>query len=211
MICIMVGKMPTYDHSPATMRLYLKYELNKVKMWLKHQIHQIQTDFEMLLADLGLHSLCKDWLPPGVPRLSFASSAPPNFCEHFTCFALLSIPQSPVQSCHSIPMDELELLAHAGTACQWACMWFKRNHISHCISSVDIFVLIHFLHWQDPFLWSRLRRRRLPMFTSLYVNICQRFQFVFHCVLSQHQSGELLLFLWCISLQNKLRQSDLCL
>lgn len=74
-----------------------------------------ETDFEMLLADLGLHSLCKNWLLPGVFRLSFASSALPNFCEALTtCFAPLSIPLSPVQSCHSTPMkNELELLAHA--------------------------------------------------------------------------------------------------
>lgn len=74
-----------------------------------------ETDFEMLLADLGLHSLCKDWLPPGVFRLSFVSSALPNFCDALTtCSAPLSIPLSPVQFCHSTPMkNELELLAHA--------------------------------------------------------------------------------------------------
>lgn len=111
----------TCNHNPAKMRaskLYLNYKLN-IALICNNVIkapNLAETDFKNVSdISLDLHLLCKDCLEPGVFRLSFASSALHNFCDFLTtCFAPLSIPQSPVQSCHSTPIkNELELLTVA--------------------------------------------------------------------------------------------------
>lgn len=82
---------------------------------------------------------------------------------------------------------------------------FKRNHILCCSGSVDIFMLWHFLNCRGPFWWSCLGPYKPTGCPCLLFLVCkylyQSFQFVFQCVLSQHQPIELLLFLWFISLK----------
>ncbi len=59
--------------------------------------------------------LHKDWMLPGIFRLSFANSALLNFCDVLTtCFVPLSIPLSLVQACLSTPIKyELKCFTHA--------------------------------------------------------------------------------------------------
>lgn len=179
-------------------------------MWLQHQIHQKQ-----ILKCL--------WQTLASQRLNATRGFLPLICKFSTsqflwhAHYLLCSAVNPTVPGASLPLNSRKEWIGIVRSCMHASghVWFKRNHILYCSGSVDIFNLWHFYTDGGPFLWSRPGPHKSTGWPCLLFivckHLCQSFQFVFQCVLSQHQSEELLLFLWFISLQNKHRQCDPCL